>query len=57
MKKTIEEIKKIKSATANLKTIANYAKIKKVTRATVYNMIDDKRVSSVEIDGVKFIVL
>lgn len=57
MKHSLAEIKALKKATVNLKTVANYAKMKKCTRATVYNMIDDKRVQELEIDGVKFIVL
>lgn len=57
MKKSVQEIKELKKATANLKTVSNYAKAIKSSRATVYNMIEDKRVQSIEIDGVKFISL
>jgi DNA invertase Pin-like site-specific DNA recombinase len=40
-----------------LKTVQNYAKMKGVTRQTVYNWIEKKEVITTEIDGVTFVVL
>lgn len=41
--------------TKDLKTIANYAREKGVTVQTVYKWIEQNKVESVEVDGVKFI--
>ncbi len=34
----------------------NYAKINNITTATVYNWIREKKIDSLEIDGVKFVI-
>lgn len=38
-----------------LKTVANYAHEKGVTVQTVYKWIEQNKVKSIEVDGVKFI--
>lgn len=53
----IERVKELKRVTKPLQTITNYAKKNKTTRQTVYNMIEDKRLDSILIDGVNFIIL
>lgn len=40
-----------------LKTIANYAADEKKDRKTIYNWIKEKKIKTVEIDGVTFIHL
>lgn len=42
---------------SKLKKVKNYAALKGVTVQQVYNWIKDKKVKTVEIDGVKFISL
>lgn len=45
----------MKKTTAHLVTVANYAKIKGVSTAAVYQWIDAGRAVMVPIDGKKFI--
>jgi hypothetical protein len=51
----IQELKKLLKK-VKLKTATNYSKNKNMNRRTVYNMANDKRLNSVKIDGVLFIV-
>lgn len=53
---TLEQIDGLKKLTKGLKTVTNYAKKRKVTRRTIYNMSYDKRLSTIEIDGVLFVI-
>lgn len=53
---TSEKIEALKKLTKGLKTATNYSRKKKVNRRTVYNMADDKRLDTIKIDGVLFIV-
>lgn len=45
----------MKVETENLKTVGNYAKKVKRNRSRIYQLINDKRIDVVTIDGVKFV--
>lgn len=40
-----------------LRTVANYAKMKNLTPARVYQLASEKKVNMIELDGVKFIYI
>ncbi len=40
-----------------LKTVSNFAKEKGFTRQHVYRLIKNNEINSIEIDGIKFIIL
>lgn len=53
----LETTQPLKIDRTKLQTIRNYAASKGVTPQQVYNWINDNKVKSLEIDGVKFIYL
>jgi len=40
-----------------LKTFANFGKMKNITRQRIYKLVEAGRFDTIEIDGVKFIVM
>lgn len=40
-----------------LKTFANYGKLKNISRQRIYRLVEAGRFDTIEIDGVKFIVM
>jgi len=42
--------------TTKLITVSNYAKLKKLSRSAIYKRISRHTLSTIDIDGVKFIV-
>lgn len=48
-------MKKLKYDITKLKSIANYAKIRNLTPPRIYQLIKEKKITPVIIDGIKFI--
>ena len=47
----------MKLDTNNLKTFANFGKLKNISRQRIYRLVEAGRFDTIEIDGVKFIVM
>ena len=43
--------------TSELKTFTNFGKLKKISRQRIHIMVQEEKFNTVEIDGVKFIVM
>ena len=47
----------MKTDISKLKTFANFGKMKSISRQRIYELVDEGTFDTLEIDGVKFIVL
>jgi hypothetical protein len=51
------EMKPLKVDVSKLVTVSRYATMRNVTRKTVYLWIEEKKIKSMTVDGVMFVIL